>query len=66
MMQSADLRYGDHLAFGWVLDSTRYWRVTFQRKMSSGFVIVCEVTRQDSSQVALVEYNDVVEAFPAN
>ncbi len=35
MMQTADLRNRDHLSFGWMLDSTWYRSVAFQRKMSA-------------------------------
>ena len=35
MVQTADLRYGDHLSFRWMLDSTWHRCVTFQREMSA-------------------------------
>ncbi len=35
MMQTADFRYGDHLSFRRMLDSTWHRCVAFQRKMSA-------------------------------
>jgi len=44
-MQATDLRDGDHLALGWMLDSTWNRSIAFKREMSSRSVIVLEVTR---------------------
>ena len=66
MMQTADLRNRDHLSFRWMLDSTWLRCITFQRKMSAGFVIVREVDRKDSSQVGFVEHDDMVETVAAD
>ena len=60
VMQSAHLRNGDHLSLGGMLDSARNRCVPFQRQMSAGFVVVCEVVGEDPHQVSLVEDDRVV------
>ena len=62
-MQTADLRNRDHLSFRWMLDSTWHRCITFQRKMSARFVIVCEIDRKNSSQVDFVEHDKMIKAF---
>ena len=62
MMQTTDSRNRDHLSFRWMLDSTRYRSVTFQRKMRAGLVIIDEIRGQDAPEMPLVEHDHVVEA----
>ena len=45
MMQSADLRNRDYLTLGRMLDAAQYRRVTIQRQVRAGLVIVREVAR---------------------
>ena len=63
MMQAADLENRDHLSFGGMLDSTRHRSVSFQRRMSAGFVVVREIACQDPAQVGFVEHDHVIQAF---
>jgi hypothetical protein len=65
MVQPADLWNGDNLTsvdslnrawFGWVLS---------EREMRARLIVIRHVATKDSQQVALVEGDDVIEAFPA-
>jgi len=63
MMQPADLRNRDHLAlFRW-LNIACNRRVSIQRQVRAGVMVVVERIGEHSSEVALVEHDDMIEAF---
>ena len=64
MMQTTDLRNGNDSAARRPLDRTRIWAVLLEREMGSCSVIVVNVRRKHPAQVALVEDDQVVQAFP--
>ena len=66
MMQTAHFREGDDLAGRGRLYAARLWAILVERKMSSGLVMISKVARQDATQVALVENDDVVQTFAAD
>ena len=63
MVQTADLRNGDHLAAGRWMHRARIGTVLPQEQMRSGSVIVFLVRREGATQMALVEDNEVVQTF---
>ena len=62
VMQAADLPESDHVPLGDTLHASGRWRVFRQREMRSRSVIVRKIVGQDSAQVLLAEYHDVVQA----
>ena len=63
MVQSADLRQGNDLAVvGW-LDGARLGGVFGEGQVRARAVIVAEVIAKTTTQVSLVEDDDVVEEF---
>ena len=68
MMQTADLGEGNNTACGGKLHTTRPWAVLVEREMRSGVMMILkvarlEVARQDAAQMALVEDDNVIQAF---
>jgi hypothetical protein len=62
VVQAADFPECDHVALADALHASRRGRVFRQREMSSRSVIVRNISGQDSAQMLLAEYNDVVQA----
>ncbi len=65
MVQPANLRGRNDLAFGRRLNATWDRRVAIQRKMTSGIVIVVEVLGQDAVQMPFVEHDDMIQTIAA-
>jgi hypothetical protein len=66
MMQTADLPDGhDSSAPAW-LDGARVRAILVERKMRPRSVVIFDVARKDTAQMARVEDHDVVQALPTN
>ena len=65
-MQAAHFPESDHVSLGDTLHSSRRWRVFRQREMRSRSVIVRKIAVQDSAQVLLAEYHDVIQAVTSD
>ena len=63
VMQAADFPKCDHVTLGDALHASGRWRVFRQREMRARSVIVRKVSGQDSAQMLLAEYHDVVQAI---
>jgi hypothetical protein len=66
VVQTADVRNGQHLAQFGRLDFTRNRRVSVQGQMRAMVVIILDVSRQDSHQVRLVKHDHVIQALATN
>src|SRR2546425_13261406 len=66
VVESADLRQRNDLTMRWRLDSTRFRRVFFDSQVRARAVIVAEVIAKTTTQVSLVEDDDVVEEFASD
>jgi hypothetical protein len=64
MMKSAKDRPSNELAEP--LDRPTARRILVQGQMCSAFVVVTGVGRKDPAQMCLAEYDDVIEALPAD
>jgi len=63
MMEPADLRERNDVAHSGRLNCARHGTVPIEREMGPRLVVVGEVASQDTSQVFLVEDDDVIEAL---
>ena len=66
MVQAADLWEGDNGACRRRLYGPRLWAILIQREMGPASVVITKVRRQHTSQVTLVEDDDVIETFAAD
>ncbi len=66
VVQPADHRYREHTAAITRLDLARDRRVSIEGQMRSSFVVVHEVRSKNSSEMLLVEDDDVVQALSLN
>ena len=65
MVQPADLWNGDYLASVDSLNRTWFGWVLSEREMRARLIVIRHVAPQHAQQLALVEGDDVIEAFPA-
>jgi NAD(P)-dependent dehydrogenase (short-subunit alcohol dehydrogenase family) len=65
MVQPADLWNGDNLTRVGSLNGAWFGWVLAERKMRTRLIVIRHVATKDSQQVALVDCDDVIEAFPA-
>jgi hypothetical protein len=63
MLQTTDLRDGDHLFSGGRVDRARLRTVFSQGQMGPCSVVIVLVRREDAAQMALVEDDEVVETL---
>ena len=63
MMEPTDLWERNDVAHPWWFDCSRHGTILVEREMGPRLVVVGEVALQDSSQVFLVEDDDVIEAL---
>lgn len=63
MLESADIRKLDDVPELWWMDGTRIWTVHVQRSVHTPAMVVLKLAGQDALQMALVRYDDVVEAL---
>jgi len=63
MMQTADVREGDDRSLVRQFDRTRFWALLVQCKMRSRLVIEEKVSTQKLFEMAIIEYDDMVEAL---
>ena len=63
MVQSADLRHDDDPTRARRLDRTRLGAILLERQMGPGTVVIVQVGRQDPPKMALVQDDDVIQAF---
>ncbi len=66
MVQSTDLRERDHVAHLGRLDRSRHGTVVVQRPVSAGVMVVSDVAAENSTEMLLVEDQDMVEALSTN
>jgi len=66
MMQTTDLREGNDLASGWRVYWARLRAILVERQMCSGVVMILKIRWQHTAQVMSIEYDDVIEALPAD
>ena len=66
MVKSTDIGKLDDLTQFWRLDSTRIWSVHVQGAVNPPSMVVIEVARKDSLEVAFVEDNQMVKALAAD
>src|SRR5215204_146690 len=66
VVQAADFPESDHVPLGDTLHASGRWRVFRQREMRSRSVIVRKIASQDSAQMLLAEYHDVVQAVASD
>jgi hypothetical protein len=65
-MQPTKLREGDSASRGsWVYGAS-FRTILVEREMCSSLVMILKICRQNPAQVALIEDDDVIEAFAAN
>jgi len=64
VVRTTDLRDGDDSADPRRLDGARVRTILVERKMRPGAVVIIHVGREDAAQMALVEDDDMVQAFP--
>ena len=64
MVQTTDLRDGDDSAAWRRLNRTPIGAVLLEREMGARSMVVINVRRKHSAQMALVEDDQVVQAFP--
>ena len=66
VVESTDHRLSNDLASVRRLDFTSKRRIAFQGHVATCLVVVSEEGRQDSTQMSLVQYDDVGQALAAN
>ena len=66
MVKTAEMGNGDDLAGFDRRDFSRYRGVPAEREMGSGAIVVPDVLLHASPKVALVQYDQVVDALPPN
>ncbi len=66
MMEPADLRQSDNLAFIGRLDRTGQRAVHLKRQMSATSIVVRDVPSKNLPQMGFAEHNHMVEAFTPN
>ena len=64
MMKSAKNRLCDDLAES--LNGAKHRRILGEREMRPSFVVIGGISGKDPAQVSSTEYDDVIEAFPAD
>ena len=64
MMQATQIRDGPHATGGRRLDDAWLRRVVGQRHVRARFVVIDQILPNDPQEVALVEGEHVIEAFP--
>ena len=64
MMQPAQDRLSSEPAE--TLDRPMAWRILAQGQMRSQFVVIVGIARNDPTQMALAEDDDVIETLPAD
>ena len=66
VVQPADLAGGDDLPLAPILDFTTLRAIHLQREVGSRTIVVLDIRFQDTSQMALVEDDQVIQAFSSN
>ena len=66
VVQTAHCRHLDYFALGDELYSSCFRGVFAQRQMSSPVMVIAALSRERAPQRALVEYDDMIQAFAAN
>jgi hypothetical protein len=66
MVQTTNFREGNDIAGRGRLYGTRPRAVLAERKMRSDVMMVLKIARQNATQMALVEDDDVIQAFSAD
>ena len=65
VMQAADLREGNNVAFRRRFGAPRCRRIAVQRQMRPGSVIIIEVVREYAVQMTFVQHDQVIQTFSA-
>ncbi len=66
VMETTEDRQGDNLLFPILLNLSTVGRIIFQGLVRPDPVIIIEVSCENSMELALVEDNEMIQAFPAN
>lgn len=66
MMQAADFRNGDDRTTDVAIGRLLHRSVLVQRQVSARMVVVPRVGPEEPRQVAFIQYDHVIRAFPAN
>lgn len=66
LMKTANVREGDNFSLTGFFYGLSLWALLFQREMGSRRMLVGEIGPEETFQVAVVEYDDVIEALTPN
>ena len=66
MLKSADIRKLDDLPKLWALDGSRIRTVHVQRPVDAPTMVVLKVAGQDALDMAVIQYDDVIQALSSD
>ena len=64
-MQAAEVGNRDDLTPGRRFDLSRHWRISVQRLVRTGFMVIVEILLHDAAKMAFSQDDHVVKAFAA-